>query len=1027
MSRRLIQNVLALFIFITSSNYVLGQTVTGSVKDKSGPLPGASVVVKGTTMGTQTDFDGNYTVEDVTADAVLVFSYIGYRTQEVLIGGQTNIDVVLEDDAQSLDEVVVVGYGTQKKSNLTGAVSIVKTEEIEKAHVANASNAIVGRTPGVVAKQASGEPGKDGSNIYIRGVATYQGNTTPGIIIDGIERNMSDFSQLDPNEIESVNVLKDAASAAIFGMRGANGVIVIKTKRGKVGKLSAKFSSNFGFQSPTQLPEFTNSYEYATLANEREKLMNPTSTTPRFTDEEIQKFKDGSDPDRYPNTDWYNLILENDFALQQQHNLSMSGGGEMVKYFTSLGYLDQGGLYDALNFDRYNLRTNVDIDFSKNTTFSVDISGRMEETKESNTSSQAVFAESLRNASIMPAVFSNGNLASPFGGHNNTYAAIKDGGYANTENNSILTRLQLEQQLPWIPGLSVKGVVSLDKNYYKRETWSSDPQTYSIEANGEYIKSPRQKPQLNLTQNESEFLETQLAFNYNRIFGDHSISGLAMFFQKETNVSYSNIRAFDFSSEVLQQINAAAQNVSTGNTDQFGRQSYIGRLNYSYKQRYLFEANVRRDGTENFAPDYRWGTFSSFSGAWILSEENFFENVKGIDFLKIRGSYGTLGNDQINTDRFPYYNKYNLYTAKNWLNSKLNYGDYIFDGSYVKGYEPGALGNESITWETSTKSNIGLDAKLFRDIDFTFDYFTEKRSDILTQRSASVPLHFGATLPLENIGEVENKGFEVALGYTKRLEELTFYLNGNFTYAKNKIINMDEAEGTSEFLRREGRPIDAYYGYKALGIFKTQAEIDGFAAQELQGEGYQTKPGDVKYADVNGDGKVDAGDRTYLGEGNVPNIIYGFSGGLDYKNFDFSFMFQGAADVQYQLQSQIVWPFFNDGGVPQFWADNHWSASNPNAQYSNIDVNNHNFPTDATSSLYVYDASYLRLKNIELGFSFPQEVVSQLNLTNVRIYLGGQNLLTFSDVPQVDPETINSMGQTYPNIKSYNFGIKIDF
>jgi TonB-linked SusC/RagA family outer membrane protein len=1000
------------------------KSVSGKVTDSSGgALPGVSVVVKGTTNGTITDSNGIFSLSNIPDNATLQFSFVGMKTQELVIGNKTAINVKLAEETIGIDEVVAVGYGTQKKANLTGAVGTVKTDDLIKAQSANMTNAIVGRLSGIIAKQGSGEPGKDGSQIFIRGVATYQGNSSPSIIIDGIERTMQDFSQLDPNEVESVNILKDAAAAAIFGMRGANGVIVVKTKRGETGKISASYTFNYGLQSPTKLPQFVNSAEYASLANERNAFLGVAA---KYTADEINKFKNGTDPDRYPNTNWYDIILENKFAVQQQHNFSVKGGTDKVKYFTSLGYLNQGGFFDAVNFDRYNLRTNIDVEFSKYTTFSADISARMEKTNE--VGSNGIFAETLRNPPVMAAIYSNGYLAAPLGGHSNTYASLKDGGYTVTKNNAILTRLELVQRIPWVEGLGVKGVISLDKNYYDSKAWNHDPQKYSLNTDGSYMKMPRSGPKLSLDQNDNQFVEIQTHLTYNRIIGDHSISGLAMFLQKTSDISYSNIQAWDYASEGLEQINAAASKSATGNTDKYGRQSYIGRINYSYKKKYLAEANIRRDGTENFAPDYRWGTFSSVSLGWIVSEESLFkEKVTFVDFLKIRGSFGTLGNDQINSDRFPYYNKYNLYTAMNWLGSKLNYGDYIFGDKYIKGMEPGAIGNPIVKWETSTKSNLGIDAKILKNIDFSFDYFTEKRSDILTRRSASVPLHFGATLPMENIGEVKNSGFEATIGYVKKIKDLKFSLNANLTYAKNEIISMDEAAGTSKFLKREGRPIDAYYGYKAVGIFKSQTEIDRYAKQELQGAGYKTKPGDVKYEDVTGDGKVNSDDRTYLGEGNTPNIIYGISGSLEYHNFDFSFMFQGAGQVQYMLQSQIVWPFFNDGGVPQFWADNHWSESNPNAKYSNLDINNQNFPQDAPSSLYIYDASYIRLKNIELGYSLPEQLTSRINMGLVRLYVSGQNLLTFSTVPQLDPETINNLGQSYPNVKSVNFGIKVDF
>lgn len=1027
---RVLCRAISLFLFcsIFSSNLSAQETieVSGKVTDSNSgeTLVGVNILLQGSTQGTITNLDGEFLLDNIPADGILIASFVGYESATIEVANRTAIDIQLKENTVGVDEVVVVGYGTTKKSNLTGAVSVVKTDDLMKAQVANVSNAVVGRMPGIIAKQASGEPGKDGSQLFIRGVATFQGNTTPAVIIDGVERSYEDFSQIDPNEIESVNVLKDAAAASIFGMSGANGVILVTTKRGKSGKPQVSYSYNLGVQSPTKLPEFVNSADYAILSNERNTYLGQE---PAYTDIEISAFRNGTDRDNYPNTDWYDVIMENDNAIQQQHNLSINGGSEKLRYFTSVGYLDQGGFYDALNFKRFNLRSNIDIDLSKYTTVSVNVSGRVEKTEEAATPSNGIFAETLRNPSIMSATYSNGGIAAPLGGHQNTYGAVKEGGYGKTTNNTILTTLELNQKIPWVEGLSVKGVMSYDKNYFNNKVWSLDPQEYSLGTGGEFIKMPKSAPSLTLNQNEFDNLELQLQLNYNKTFGEHSITALAMFLQRERNTSVSTINAWGYSSETLAEITAASEQSSIGNAQEFGRQSYIGRLNYTYGGKYMVEGNMRRDGTENFHPDKRWGTFASFSLGWVVSEEAFFkDNISFINFLKVRGSYGTLGNDQINGDRFAYYGKYNISSPFNWLGSTMNYGSYYFGGAYVVGLEPGAIKNKNITWEKSKKTNFALDAQILDKLDITFDYFIEKRTDILTQRSASVPLTFGATLPMENIGEVENKGFEISLAYNQKIGDLHFYLGGNFTYAKNEIKFLDEAEGTSEYLKREGRPIDAYYGYEAIGIFGSQSEIDSSPVQELAG-GTATAPGDVKYADINGDGTVNANDRTYLGEGNVPNIIYGISGGLDYKGFDFSFMFQGAADVQYQLQGQIVWPFFNGGSVPKFWAEDHWTASNTSATYSNMNINENNFPQSAPSSLYIYDASYIRLKNIEIGYSLPESVLSKVGISKVRFYVGGQNLWTKSDVPQLDPEAIQNQGQTYPNVKSVNFGVQVNF
>jgi TonB-linked SusC/RagA family outer membrane protein len=1017
--------ILIIASYINISALSQSTSIKGNVKDSGGlSISGANIFVKGTTMGAITDNYGDYILSNLpSGEQNIVCSYIGFTNLEkviTIVSGQTQmLDFVISADVKLLEELVIVGYGTQKKANLTGAVGSVSSENIEKSHAANISNAIVGRIPGIIAKQSNGEPGKDGSQIYIRGIATYQGNSNPCVIIDGIERSIQDFSQLNPEEIESVNILKDAAAASIFGMRGANGVIVIKTRRGNIGKPVWSYSYNLGIQSPTKLPEFTNSYNYAKAFNEKVDY----SSGVKYTDEELELFKNGTDA--YPNTDWYRTIMANKYAIQQQHGFSVNGGTEKVRYFASLGYLDQGGFYDPLNFKRYNLRSNVDIDLTKSTIFSIDFAGRLENTSEASIPSNGVFAETLRNPPIMAAQYSNGLLASPLGGHANTYALINEGAARQSENNKLLTRLSLDQRIDFIKGLSAKFIFSYDKNDYDSESWASSPQTYSFDGTN-YNPSKRGDPSLYMEGNTVNYSETQIQLNYSRKFGDHELSGLAMFLQNQNDSRQYTINAWGYANEILRTVDAASENISTGTNSKFGRQSFIARINYAYKSKYLGEANIRKDGTENFAPDYRWGTFSSFSLGWIISEESFMENLTAIDFLKLRGSYGTLGNDQINSDRFPYLSKYNLYTGGKFIGSQINYGDYLFNNQYVKGFAE-VMGNKVISWETSTKKNFGIDGKLLKMFDFSVDYFAENRTGILGRRSASVPLSFGATLPMENIGKVSNKGIELSLGINKTINDAHFYLNGNLTYVQNEIVFRDEAKGTSEYLKTEGRPVDAYYGYKAAGIFRTLEEIANAPKQQIAGKTYKTKIGDTWYADINGDSIVNADDRTYLGEGNIPDIIYGISGGFEYKNIDFSFMFQGAAKVQYQLQGQVVWPFYNGGGVPKFWADDHWTEQTPDAHYSSLNVNTHNFPIDVPSSLFIYDASYLRLKNIELGYTIKGSFFEKSGITGLRVHVGAQNLLTFTKVPQVDPENTSNMGQNYPNVKAINFGAKINF
>ena len=1000
---------------------VKGTVVSGS---DDYPLPGVNVVVKGTATGVITDIDGNFTIS-VPSDATLTFTYVGFKAQDVAVNGQTTLNVVLQEDMETLEEVVVVGYGVQKKANLTGAVTSIKSDELLKAKSANSTNALVGQMPGLISKQATGEPGADDANLYIRGIATFQGDTSPAFIIDGIERTSADFARMDPNDIESINVLKDAASAAIFGMRGANGVIVITTKRGSSEKPTIKYSGNVSIQSPTRLPEFANSYDYA-------RLYNQFMGQEIYSAEALQKFKDGSDPINYPNTDWYDEMLSKN-AIQHQHNVSVSGGTDKIRYYVSLGYLRQGGLWEDLDYKRYNLRSNIDVDITKTTRLGVDVSGRMENSLNSG-SAQGVFQQLIRNTPVLLCRYPNGLFAVPDATHPNIVASNQPGGsYSKGKTFVVDARMELEQKLDFITeGLSVKGTASFSKNTYRNKAWNVANYVYTL-TDGEYVLSPRSSASLGLTQNSDEYQEYQLQANYNRSFGQHNVTAMAMVLARKGFLERSGMNRNSFDSEILDQMNAGNSAGQTLNAydSETARASYMARVNYNYAQRYLAEFNIRRDGSENFAPSRRWGTFMSASLGWVISEEKFFENLKNtVNFLKIRGSYGTLGNDNIGGVSFPFYSRFDLYsggTASNGFANNL--GDYVFGEILTKGMVPGAIANALATWEKSHKANVAIDATLFNRLNFTIDYFLERRTNILAQRDAEIPSTFGGILPLENLGEVKNQGVDFSVNYHQQIREVNFSVGGNFTFARNKIIEMAEAAGTSEYMRKTGRPINGYYGYKTDGIFKSQEEIDNYAKQEVAGVGYETKPGDIKYVDVNGDGVVNSNDMTYLGYGNIPEIIYGINGALNWKNLDFSFLFQGAARAQVYLKGGVIQPYFNQGNLPQFWVDEAWTEDNVNARYPRLVNSTHNFPGTDISGVqtYLYDASYLRLKNIEIGYTLPDKWLRPAGISSMRVYVNAQNLFTITDVPQIDPENTQQEGWTYPQMKSFNVGLTLQF
>lgn len=1001
--------------------------VTGQLLDEQGePMIGVTVMVKGTTTGAVTDFDGNFTIEDVPAGASkLQVSYIGYETKDVQISS-SSMQIKMNPDNELLDEVVVVGYGTQKKANLTGAVTSMKNDDLLKAKAANSTNALIGRMPGIIAKQASGEPGADYSSIYIRGIATFRGDTQPAYIIDGVERSSGDFARMDPNDIESINVLKDAASAAIFGMRGANGVIVITTKRGAQAKPTIKYSGNLSLTSPTKLPKYANSYDYA-------RLYNQFMGQEIYSAEEIEKFRDGSDRESYPNTNWYDEMLSS-YAVEQQHNVSVSGGSDKMRYYVSGGFLNQGGLWDDINYKRYNLRSNIDSDITSTTHLKVDLSGRVEKSLNSGSAS-GIFAALMRNTPVLLCRYDDGRFAVPDATHTNVVAYNQPGGsYGKSKTFVGDAVVELEQKLNFITqGLSIKGTMAYSYQNGSSKNWTVSPYIYSKQADGSYLLAPRTSPSLGLGKSNTENQEYQLQLNYDRSFGNHNISAMAMALEKKSSYENSSMQRVSFDSEVLDQMdagNSANQTLSAYDT-KTARISYLGRLNYNFANRYLAEFNIRRDGSENFAPSHRWGTFMSGSLGWVISEEKFFEPLrKTIDFLKIRASYGTLGNDNTGGVAYPYYSRYELYSggnASNYLPN--NRGDYAFGSNVTKGLVPGAVANELATWERATKFNIALDIALWNSLSFSIDYFTENRSHILLQRYDEVPGSFGATLPLENLGKVKNKGVDMSLTYHKRIGDFDWSIGGNFTYARNEIVEMAEAAGTSEYMRKTGRPINGYYGYKTDGLFQSQEEIDNYAKQEVAGSNYVTKPGDIKYVDVNGDKVVNSKDMTYLGNGNVPEIVYGINGALKWKNMDFSFLLQGAGRVQVYLNGGIIQPYFNQGNLPQLWITDSWSETNRNARYPRLANTTHNLPATDVSCVetYLYDASYLRLKNIEIGYNLPKKWLSALTITGLRVYVNATNLLTFASVPQIDPENIHSQGWSYPQMKAFNFGLTLQF
>jgi TonB-linked SusC/RagA family outer membrane protein len=1010
-----------------------GLKVKGKVIDaESGEaLPGATISVKSTNIGTLSDKDGMFDITVPKSGTVIVVSFLGKKSFERTVNEAGTINFALVGDNISLNEVIVVGYGKQTRKNVTSAVSVIQTDEIKRNPVASLSNTLAGRVTGVIAKQASGEPGSDGSQLYIRGVSTFNGSTNPLFVIDGIVRNQGDFSQLNPNEIESVSILKDASSAAIFGVRGANGVVLVTTRRGKTGIMSVNYSFNYSLQSVVGLPNFSDAAEYATLYNEA--LVNEKKA-PRFTAADITKYQDGSDPINYPNTDWGKVMLGGSSPMST-HNLTINGGNEKARYFVSLSYLDQKGLYATLNNKRYNVRANVDLQVTKTTQFGIDLSVRLEDKLsppkgvqnnfDKQPTSTGIFQEAFRNPPIYPYQFPDGKIANPVP-YPNPFAFIQpEAGYAKNQNNVLLSTMHLTQDIPWVPGLSLKGVLAVDKSYGYFKTWNDNITLYAVQPNGSLLPTPYSSPKLDEGYGQYTGTELQGQINYINKIGDHNFSALALFVQKSSHTEYLNAARNTYSSSAIDVLNAGPslnQNLSGGG-DAYGLLSSAARINYDYKGRYLFQASIRQDQSENFAPDKRKGYFPAMSVGWIASEEGFIKDLVAVDFLKLRASYGKLGNDQVNS-RFGYYARYDLAGANGGTagGTPNNFGGYSFGNQYYAGLAPGPLANPNVTWESSTKTDIGIEFSIFKKLfSFEFDYFNERREGILATRNLSVPTSFGASLPTENIGIVQNKGYEITISHEKTIgKDFTYRLGGNITSTSNKIIFADESPNVSDALRRTDRPINGYYGLHALGIFKNQADFDKSPKTAYTTLG----PGDVKYDDINGDGKIDDQDRTYLGTNNIPGIIYGITGGVTYKKLQLNFLFQGAEKVSQQLNQNAVWSFYNGGKVTHEWLD-RWTPSNENASLPRVLINADN--NQLVSDFWIKDASYLRLKNVEIAYTLSPKSLTNLGMKNLRLTVSGQNLLTFTKLLNVDPENTNTQGWSYPQQKVFNFGASIEF
>jgi TonB-linked SusC/RagA family outer membrane protein len=1028
----------------TSAADLQDVTVTGSVVDEKGiAMPGVSIAVKGTGKGTTTDANGHFTINVENENAVLVFSMIGYATQERAIPATHVINLQLSPDEKSLNEVVVVGYGTQKKATLTGSISVVKGAELVKSPQPNVSNSFAGRISGVIANNGTGEPGYDSSNILIRGLQTMNSSSVL-IVVDGVPGQIGGLERLDPNDIESVSVLKDG-SAAVYGNRAANGVILITTKHGKVGKASISYSFNQGFSSPTRLPKLADAATYATIVNDINYYDNPAGGLNQvYSADQIQKFRDGSNPLNYPNTDWEKATLKS-VALQNEQNLTLSGGNDDVKYFSSIGTLYQDGIYKngATNYHQYNFRTNLDANVTKRFKVGLSLSGREEDRQYPTTGAGDIFRSIYRSYPTSAPYYPNGLPTAGIDQVNPALVPTAIGGLNRNPKQVFNGILKGSYEIPGITGLSLDGFLSADKSGafdkafytpYTVYTYNSSTQTYtpSIEggANG---KAYLYESQLN-----QSLITTNIKLNFERQFGRHNINAFVAYEQSKTDYNFFWAQRNNFPTATTPELSeggtapgdalnggSSSDNNGTNSNYDYQRRSVISRLAYNFDEKYLLEAQMRADGSSIFAG--RWGYFPSISAGYRISKENWFSNTfKFIDDLKIRASYGVLGDDI--TTAYQYIDNYSF---NNWV---------VLDNGSGAAVQPGIdltkLANPNVTWETAKKTDIGINTTFLKNFTLEAIYFYQNRSNILAYRNGSLPgtsgivNPYGGTplVPAENIGKVNSSGFEGTLGYNHP-GKFSWGVSGNFTFAKSKIIYMDEAAGTISYQAQTGHPLNTYLLYKAVGIFRSQTQLDN--TPHVPG----AQVGDLIYADVNHDGQITAADQIRSQYGNIPQIVYGLNFTAGYKNFDLSVLFAGQAEV-----SQYVLPESGTiGNYYSSWADNAWSPTNPNGSYPKVSDRASSAVSGGlyNSTFWLNDASFLRLKNVQLGYSLPATALSSLHISGLRVFVSAFNLFTITKVKDYDPEGTNGSGQYgqaqygsgqfYPEQRIINLGANVKF
>ncbi|MEA4917012.1 TonB-dependent receptor [Proteiniphilum sp.] len=1017
--------------------------VSGTIVDEQGlPLIGATVIVKDRPgLGVASDIDGKYKLT-VESFQYLVFSYLGYETQEHLVKDQDIVlDIVMEESkANVLDEITVTGMGPQKKVTVTGAITTVDVTTL-RTPVSSISNALAGNVAGVLAMQRSGQPGSNTSEFWIRGISTFGGSSSALILVDGFERSMD---ELNIEDIESFSVLKDASATAIYGSRGANGVILINTKRGNEGKVEVNAKSEYTWTTRTRTPKFADGLTYASMANEARVSRNQR---PIYSDQELMMIGEQLDPDIYPNVDWMDLLLK-DGAPTYRASLSVKGGGSKARYYLSGSFLDEGGMYHVdknmkqydtnANYQRYNYRMNIDMNITETTLIQVGIGGALEKTNRSgaiNTDDiwYSIFGYNPITLPIMysngyvPVMMSEGTITSSWEAIYNPWTAATQTGYSEIWKNTINSNITLEQNLKFITeGLKFIGRFGYDTfnyNYIQRrknpEMWRAERQRNS---DGQIVFN-RVVPERLMSQGSSasgdrkEFAEAELS--YGRTFGDHNVGSVL----KYTHDNYVNTSGYG--GDIMAGIARRHQGLA-------------GNFSYGYKNRYLLNYNFGYNGSENFAKGHQFGFFPAYSGAWNVAEESFIkDNLSWLGMLKIRYSYGEVGTDN-SSSRFPYladFGNYNRATGAGEEAVGYNWGDL---GSPARppfrysGLTYTRVSSNNVTWEIAKKHDLGLDLYLWNDkFGLTVDYFNERRDGIYMRRDY-LPDMVGiqGTNPSANVGSVKTRGFDGNFKFDQKIGEVGMQVRGNFTYSKNEITEADEMVNRYPYLRRTGYRVDQAKGLVALGLFKDYEDIRNSPRQDF-GDQRDVMPGDIKYKDINGDGIINNDDVIAIGATTRPNLIYGLGISASWKGFDFNLHFQGAGKSNFFINGFTVYPFVNGewGNILDEMANsNRWIQGvneDPNAEYPRLSYGG-NANNYRASTYWLRDGSYLRLKTLEMGYTLPKVLTNRFYVNKMRFHVIGQNILTFSSFKLWDPEMGSSNGMKYPLGKTVTFGLTVN-